>query len=50
MTKKTKALAPALPIYQLTVPRDEGEDFPLGGDCPCCPWWKGNQGRGAGEE
>ena len=29
-------------------PHEEGEDFPLGGDCPFCPWWKGKQGSGAG--
>jgi len=23
---------------------EEGEDFPVGGDCPFCPWWKGKQG------
>ena len=22
-------------------PREEGEDFPMGGDCPFCPFWKG---------
>ncbi len=30
-------------------PHEEGEDFPLGGDCPFCPWWKGKQGSGAKE-
>jgi len=30
-------------------PHEEGEDFPLGGDCPFCPWWKGKQGSGAEE-
>jgi hypothetical protein len=28
-------------------PHEEGEDFPTGGDCPFCPWWKGKQGSGA---
>ena len=28
-------------------PHEEGEDFPVGGDCPFCPWWKGKQGSGA---
>ena len=23
---------------------EEGEDFPLGEDCPFCPFWKGKQG------
>ena len=30
-------------------PHEEGEDFPVGGDCPFCPWWKGKQGSGAEE-
>lgn len=25
---------------------EEGLDFPLGGDCPFCPFWKGKQGSG----
>jgi hypothetical protein len=28
-------------------PHEEGKDFPVGGDCPLCPWWKGKQGSGA---
>ena len=28
-------------------PHEEGQDFPLGGDCPFCPWWKGKQGSGS---
>jgi hypothetical protein len=31
-------------------PHEEGEDFPEGGDCPFCPWWKGKQGSGLQEE
>lgn len=31
-------------------PHEEGEDFPEGGDCPFCPFWKGKQGSGAKEE
>ena len=30
-------------------PHEEGKDFPEGGDCPFCPWWKGKQGSGAKE-
>jgi len=30
-------------------PHEEGEDFPVGGDCPFCPWWKGKQGSRAKE-
>lgn len=25
-------------------PHEEGKDFPLGEDCPFCPFWKGKQG------
>ncbi len=25
-------------------PHEEGDDFPHGGDCPFCPFWKGKQG------
>ena len=25
-------------------PHEEGEDFPLGEDCPLCPFWAGKQG------
>ncbi len=25
-------------------PHEEGEDFPVGKDCPFCPFWKGKQG------
>ncbi len=28
----------------LGCPHEEGEDFPEGGDCPVCPFWKGKQG------
>ena len=31
----------------LGCPHEEGKDFPEGGDCPFCPWWKGKQGSGA---
>ncbi len=30
-------------------PHEEGEDFPVGEDCPFCPFWKGKQGSGAVE-
>jgi len=30
----------------LGCPHEEGEDFPVGGDCPFCPYWKGKQGSG----
>ena len=28
-------------------PHEEGEDFPVGEDCPFCPYWKGKQGSAA---
>lgn len=28
-------------------PHEEGKDFPVAGDCPFCPFWKGKQGSGA---
>ncbi len=31
-------------------PHEEGEDFPEGGDCPLCPFWKGMQGSGTSDE
>ena len=37
--------APAITITEGTVgcPHEEGKDFPLGGDCPACPFWNGKQ-------
>lgn len=26
---------------------EEGEDFPVGSDCPFCPFWRGRQGSGS---
>ena len=31
----------------LGCPHEEGLDFPVGGDCPLCSFWKGKQGSGA---
>jgi len=28
----------------LGCPHEEGEDFPVGEDCPFCPFWAGKQG------
>lgn len=39
---KTVVTAPAI----LGCPHEEGPDFPSGGDCPFCPFWKGKQGSG----
>jgi hypothetical protein len=33
----------------LGCPHEEGEDFPAGGDCPFCPFWRGKQGSGRRE-
>jgi hypothetical protein len=30
----------------LGCPHEEGEDFPVGEDCPFCPFWAGMQGSG----
>lgn len=30
-------------------PHEEGEDFPVGENCPFCPFWKGKQGSGRRE-
>lgn len=30
----------------LGCPHEEGEDFPIGEDCPFCPYWAGMQGSG----
>jgi hypothetical protein len=34
----------ALSEGNMGCPHEEGEDFPLGEDCPFCPFWKGKQG------
>jgi hypothetical protein len=39
----------ALSEGNMGCPHEEGEDFPLGGDCPFCPFWKGKQGSRASE-
>lgn len=33
--------------HNMGCPHEEGEDFPLGEDCPFCPYWKGKQGTNA---
>ena len=33
----------------LGCPHEEGEDFPVGEDCPFCPFWKGKQGSKRGD-
>jgi hypothetical protein len=34
----------ALVEENMGCPHEEGEDFPVGEDCPFCPFWKGKQG------
>jgi hypothetical protein len=34
----------ALSEGNMGCPHEEGEDFPVGEDCPFCPFWKGKQG------
>lgn len=36
--------AVAMTDRNMGCPHEEGEDFPEGGDCPFCPYWKGKQG------
>ena len=47
--KKYGVTQVAMTDGNLGCPHEEGEDFPEGGDCPFCPWWKGKQGSGAKE-
>ena len=47
--KKYGVTQVAMTDGNLGCPHEEGEDFPDGGDCPFCPWWKGKQGSGARE-
>jgi hypothetical protein len=34
----------AMTDENMGCPHEEGLDFPQGGDCPFCPFWKGKQG------
>jgi hypothetical protein len=34
----------ALSEGNMGCPHEEGEDFPVGEDCPFCPFWAGKQG------
>jgi len=47
--KKHKVKSVAISEVNLGCPHEEGEDFPVGEDCPFCPFWKGKQGS-AGHE
>jgi hypothetical protein len=45
--KKHAVKRVAMSQGNMGCPHEEGKDFPLGGDCPFCPWWKAKQGSGA---
>jgi hypothetical protein len=42
--KKHGVKSVAISDGNLGCPHEEGEDFPVGEDCPFCPFWKGKQG------
>ena len=44
MAHRVKTVITATAI--MGCPHEEEEDFPLGGDCPFCPFWAGKQGSG----
>lgn len=41
---KHKVKSVAATDQNMGCPHEEGEDFPLGEDCPFCPFWRGKQG------
>ena len=45
--KKYGVTKVAMSEGNMGCPHEEGKDFPVGGDCPFCPFWKGKQGSGA---
>jgi len=42
--KKYRVKSAVMSAGNLGCPHEEGEDFPVGEDCPFCPFWKGKQG------
>ena len=42
--KKHKVKSTVMTDGNLGCPHEEGEDFPVGEDCPFCPFWQGKQG------
>jgi hypothetical protein len=42
--KKHGVKSVAMSAGNMGCPHEEGEDFPVGEDCPFCPFWKGKQG------
>ena len=47
--KKHKVKSSVMSDGNLGCPHEEGEDFPVGEDCPFCPFWKGKQGSAGNE-
>ena len=47
--KKHKVKSAVMTDGNLGCPHEEGEDFPVGEDCPFCPFWKGKQGSAGNE-
>lgn len=42
--EKHKVKSTVISEGNMGCPHEEGEDFPIGEDCPFCPFWKGKQG------
>ena len=42
--QKHKVRSAVMSESNMGCPHEEGEDFPIGEDCPFCPFWKGRQG------
>jgi len=42
--RKHKVKSTVMTDGNMGCPHEEGEDFPVGEDCPFCPFWKGKQG------
>ena len=42
--KKHNVKSAVMSDGNMGCPHEEGEDFPVGEDCPFCPFWKGKQG------
>jgi hypothetical protein len=45
--EKNQVKSVVLSEGNLGCPHEEGLDFPLGADCPFCPYWAGKQGSGS---
>jgi len=47
--QKHKVKSTVITDGNLGCPHEEGEDFPVGEDCPFCSFWKGKQGSAGNE-